>query len=282
MDFADEHYVKLFTRDTVTWRSWPWQARALLPLLMRKVDNAGFFDVGKREPARSLAIMVELPLEVVAPGLDALLEDGTAELVDGRLLLPNFVDAQESKKTDKAKARDYRNRKKDHARAKASKTQEGTVTARHQASPLVTAGDPPALPCPSPSPAQEEDLRRTEPQKPQRGPRKPSAAENFFAWLGATRAAKTPLSDAPISPSAINKLFGAALTQHGRPACERAYVAFLALPEPAAMDPPWPWQSFNARLPKLVADAAKGGASSTSKFLTAEQRKDLYADTPRH
>jgi hypothetical protein len=147
MDWSDEHYVKLFTRDTVTWRSWPWQARALFPLMLRKVDNTGFFDVGKKQPELALAIMVELPSEVVGPGLEAVLADGTVELVEGRLLLPNFVDAQESRKTNKAKARDYRNRKRDHARANISKSLEGTVTARHRSSPLVTPTNPPALPC---------------------------------------------------------------------------------------------------------------------------------------
>lgn len=162
MDWADEHYVKLFTRDTVTWRSWPWQARALLTLLLRKVDAAGFFDVGSRDPELSLAIMVEMPREVVAPGLAALLADGTAEMVGGKLLLPNFVAAQESRKTDKRKAADYRESKKAKARADALANQpkplEGSVTARHTASPDVTAGDPPALLC-SALPCSEDSAR---------------------------------------------------------------------------------------------------------------------------
>ena len=41
MDWANERYVRLYTRDTVTWKMWPWEARAIFPLLMRKVDRAG-------------------------------------------------------------------------------------------------------------------------------------------------------------------------------------------------------------------------------------------------
>lgn len=166
MDFTDEHYSKLFTRDTVTWLSWPWQARVLLPLLIRKVDPTGFLDVGKREPAAAVAIMISVPVDVVAPGLEAMLADGTAEMVGGRLLLPNYVAAQESRKTDKAKSRDYRERKKAHARAEASsktpKPLEQPVTERHQTSPVVTSANPPALPC---SALPEKTAGRT-PKKP--------------------------------------------------------------------------------------------------------------------
>jgi hypothetical protein len=46
MRWPDESYVKLYTRDTPTWRAMAWQARALLPLLMRKVDKAGLMECG--------------------------------------------------------------------------------------------------------------------------------------------------------------------------------------------------------------------------------------------
>lgn len=98
------------------------------------------------------------------------------------------------------------------------------------------------------------------PPKPKRG-RKPSAAEEFLVWLHARRADKTPLSDAPLAASRVNSVIGTALTTHGRSACERTYVAFLALPEPAAMDPPYPWQSFIARLPVLASKATSQSES---------------------
>lgn len=171
MDFADEHYVKLFTRDTVTWKSWSWQARTVLTLLLRKVDAAGFLDIGRLEPAAAVSIMVDLPREVAEPGLNDLMADGTAELVDRRLLLPNFVSAQESRKTDKAKARDYRERKKVDAReaatSKSAKLQDSTVTARHPSSPAVTPTNPPALPCPAlPCPEQPSAPRKRVAGKP--------------------------------------------------------------------------------------------------------------------
>ncbi len=92
------------------------------------------------------------------------------------------------------------------------------------------------------------------PPKPKRE-RKPSAAEEFLAWLRATRAVKIQLSDSPLPASRVNSVIGKALSTHGRLTCERAYIAFLGLPEPASMDPPYPWQSYIARLPTLVSKA---------------------------
>lgn len=105
--------------------------------------------------------------------------------------------------------------------------------------------------------------------------RKPSAAQELVAWLNATRASKTPLTDSPISGVRINKLFGDALNQHGRPAVERAYIAFLELPEPGAMDPPWPWQSFLKRLPML---AVRPPLAAVPKSRTLAPGEDPYAD----
>lgn len=169
MDFSDEHYVKLFTRDTVTWRSWPWQARAVLPLLMRAVDHAGILSVGEREPARSVALMVDMPTEVVAPGLAALLADGTLELVAGSLIITKFNDAQESKKSNAQAKREQREKAK--ALAKGSQTIELTKAHRQTAADGGRSGHPPspALPCPTPlkaSASREKRAPTGEPAKP--------------------------------------------------------------------------------------------------------------------
>lgn len=159
MDFADEHYVKLFTRDTVTWRSWPWQARALFPLLMRAVDHAGILSVGTLEPARSVALMVMLPEDIVSPGIEALLADGTVELVSGALIIPRFNDAQESKKSNAQAKREQREKAKSIARG--SQVIEATTAHRQTAAVSGRSGHPPspALPCPTPSPTQSSAPR---------------------------------------------------------------------------------------------------------------------------
>ena len=65
MRWEDERYVRLYTRDTATWKLLPWQAKCLLPLLLRKMDRAGTAEVG--EPAgEGIAALTDMPLELVA------------------------------------------------------------------------------------------------------------------------------------------------------------------------------------------------------------------------
>jgi hypothetical protein len=150
VNWSDEHYVKLFTRDTVTWRSWPWQARALFPLLMRAVDGAGMLSVGTRELARSVALMVDMPSDIVLPGIKALLDDGTVELANGTLIVTKFLEAQESRKSDAQSKRDVRERAKAVARAKQLGVIVGTpVRPSPTVSDDVQSCPPPAQPSPA-------------------------------------------------------------------------------------------------------------------------------------
>lgn len=147
MDWSDESYVKLYTRDTVTWRSWPWQARAVWPSLMRKLDGAGLMPAGRLDMTRAVAVMIEMPVEVVEVALDALLADGTIETVAGGLLAPKFLEAQEARKNDRLRAAEYRGRAR--AIAKATESQHPPVTPRHTPSLDVTERHSPAPPRPA-------------------------------------------------------------------------------------------------------------------------------------
>jgi hypothetical protein len=66
MDWHDERYVRLYTRDTVNWKLMGWQARCLMPLLLRKADRAGCVDVGE-DGAEGIAALVDIPVEVAEP-----------------------------------------------------------------------------------------------------------------------------------------------------------------------------------------------------------------------
>jgi len=112
VNWAEEKFVKVFTRDTPTWRSWPWQARALAPLLMRVLEHDGSLSVGRLDLTRAVALTVCLPEDVVAPGLAGMLEDGTLELRADRLWWPKFEEAQESRKSDALNSRNYRARQR--------------------------------------------------------------------------------------------------------------------------------------------------------------------------
>lgn len=115
MNWGDERYVRLYTRDTPGWIAMPWEARALLPLLLRKVDRAGVLDIGDEDAAAILAAVVMMPVEIVRVGLDALVRRGTVALVDGRLIVPNYLEAQEARASDKARAREHREQRRARA-----------------------------------------------------------------------------------------------------------------------------------------------------------------------
>jgi hypothetical protein len=131
MRWEDERYVRLYTRDTVGWRMLPWQAKALLPLLMRKVDRAGLLELDDHGAA-GLAHLVELPLEVVEVGLDALHRSKAVTLRDTTILLPNFLEAQEAHASDAQRKRDQRER------ARAQEKLDEFVTLRDEKSQNVT------------------------------------------------------------------------------------------------------------------------------------------------
>lgn len=100
MDWANERYVKVYVRDSGDWLMWPWQTRALLVFLFRKVDRSGVLHLGKGK-VRALAFIVGMPEEEVATALEPLLDDGCVQLRDDKLVIPNFMKAQETPQSDK-------------------------------------------------------------------------------------------------------------------------------------------------------------------------------------
>ena len=154
MDYANERWVRLYTRDTTTWKLLTWEARALLAFLLRKVDRSGVLEVGD-EGVEGLTAHVEMPLEVVERVLPELLKRGV--LVDGEyrgrraFIFPNFKPAQETPASDKQRAAESRaNRRSETLNTSRNVTGESrnvmepsrAVTASHAASHAVTPTDP--------------------------------------------------------------------------------------------------------------------------------------------
>lgn len=105
MDFADERYVRLYVRDTPTWKTWRWEAKALASLLLRKLDRSGRLEWPPRiEPARAVAGVVEMPIEVVESALLDMQDTETIELGPGWLEWPRFVPGQNAKSRAKSNA----------------------------------------------------------------------------------------------------------------------------------------------------------------------------------
>lgn len=133
MDWENERYVRLYTRDTVEWEMLPWQARALFPLLLRKVDRIGYLPLG-RHGAKGLAALVKLPPDVVEVGLEGLLEDGCVVKLEDKageiLFVPNFVPAQEARQSDKARKAKQRELERAKALARSRGVQPPDDTGR--------------------------------------------------------------------------------------------------------------------------------------------------------
>lgn len=111
MDWSNERFVRLYTRDTPEWLCWCWQARALWPLLLRKADRSGV--IANKLGARGLAALAGLPVDVVEAGLPDLLADGCLAEHQLGLVIPNYIEAQEAPLSDKQRQRESRERRRD-------------------------------------------------------------------------------------------------------------------------------------------------------------------------
>lgn len=147
MDWSNERYVRIYTRDTADDLVLSWQAMGLWPLIVRKADRSGV--IATAHGPRGLAALVRWPLEVVIPAIAELLEDGRiVESVDPRgYVIPNYVSAQEAPQSDAQRQRESRERRRDVATNSVTKRDEKSraVTPRHAESHDVT----PSLAVPS-------------------------------------------------------------------------------------------------------------------------------------
>lgn len=117
MHYPDESYVRLYTRKTLTSRMLRWEGRAVMHAMLggEEFDRAGVFAYVD-DPAECIALVTELPVEVVRIGLERLLATKTWQLTDAAIVWPNYVEAQTCPKSDKARQAECRKRRNDEAR----------------------------------------------------------------------------------------------------------------------------------------------------------------------
>jgi hypothetical protein len=114
MDWENERYVRIYTRDTADWLALSFDAQSLFMHLCRKVDRLGFLDLG-RHGKRAVAVclgQVALWKDRLEPALEELLTDGCIVVEGARLLIRNFVEAQESTKSGAQRQRDFKELRK--------------------------------------------------------------------------------------------------------------------------------------------------------------------------
>jgi len=169
VNWCDERYVRLYTRDSTAWKMWCWQARAILPLLLRRMDRAGVLELGGYG-LEALVVHLDVPWEVIEPGITALLADGCVEFLHGALVSRNFLEAQEARQSDKARQRESREKRLARARRQAvtfRDDQSQNVTNGHKNGENVTARHTPShAVTPYRTVPLDLDLNRTGDQKP--------------------------------------------------------------------------------------------------------------------
>lgn len=129
MRWEDERYVRVYTRDTLTWLSLSWEARALFVFILRKVDRAGLLELGAHG-ARGLAGLVGMPVGIVEGCLSELTQgaESPVELRGTTIVVPHYVEAQEATASDKARSSNYRARLKARDEIRVTTRDESTAT----------------------------------------------------------------------------------------------------------------------------------------------------------
>lgn len=114
MRWEDERYVRLYTRDTGDWLFLSFDAQAVFMMLLRKVDRAGILHLGKHGlNAVAVTLGHAESRERIVPAIDVLIADGTVVLDGDKLVVPNFIEAQEARISDAQRKRDQRERDRD-------------------------------------------------------------------------------------------------------------------------------------------------------------------------
>jgi hypothetical protein len=136
MDWSNEPYVRMYTRETDDDLALSWEALCVWRAMLLKFDRSGVIET--RRGARGLAAVLRAPFEVVERALPELLSDGRIVQSDAGYLAPNFITAQEATKSDKLRAKESRERRRSRNLVGDVTKRDANVTSGHTASHGVT------------------------------------------------------------------------------------------------------------------------------------------------
>jgi hypothetical protein len=88
MDWASDHFVRLYTRETDDDLLLSWEARAVWHELLKKFDKQG--KLTTKRGLRGLAALVRVPLDVVDRAIPELIEDGRLKNEGALFYAPNY------------------------------------------------------------------------------------------------------------------------------------------------------------------------------------------------
>lgn len=159
MDFSNERYVRVYTRNSTTWMRMGWEAQCVFIQLLRIVDRAGVLDIEDMDPSDAVSLHTGMPIDLVKRGLARALELGSVERGATTLSVPRFIEAQECAQSDKQRQRESRERRRDMAKTATPVTNRDGLS--HAVTPSHTPSQAVTLCCAVPSvPSKpEEELR---------------------------------------------------------------------------------------------------------------------------
>lgn len=112
MDWANERYVRIYTRDTAFLIAIGHTARGLLWDIMRKADRAGVIQLDGMAPEKVVAAVTGYPIDVVEECLPLLTNgDGAPVMVTtNAIVVRNYIEANETASTNAQRCRAKRER----------------------------------------------------------------------------------------------------------------------------------------------------------------------------
>lgn len=159
MDWANEQYVRVYTRETADDLDLSWEALAIWRALLIKFDQSGI--ISARNGWLSVARMTRIPVEVVERCGPELIKDGRIKAIDGGFLAPNFVDAQTTSKSDRVRQKESRDRRRAAAESQVIDPPSSISNLNNNLSQPVTSGH--AVSHPSHAPSQNVTLCSADP-----------------------------------------------------------------------------------------------------------------------
>lgn len=145
MDWSNEEYVRLYTRETADDLELSWEALALWRAMLTKFDRAGVLSVRNGWP--SVARLVRMPIDVVEKVGPELIADGRVRVTERGFVAPNYVEAQTASKSDRIRQKESRDRRRADAMSQPrenSSTLSQNVTPGHEVSQAVTPSHTPS------------------------------------------------------------------------------------------------------------------------------------------
>ena len=112
MDWASENYVRIYLRDTTTWKRLKWDGQNVLMQVLRKMDMAGVLDIEDLEPWEAASLHCGAPEDDAKVGMDACLRLGVLQHRGNHLVAPNFYEAQTTSKSDKLRSKMAREKRR--------------------------------------------------------------------------------------------------------------------------------------------------------------------------